>query len=272
MKFILIITLVFLTSSVFSTPGDIIDVFTIEGQSIYGISGLAKDWDDGHVFACGVRSPNKCEYCKFATGDHSLIRDWQTLAQVHQCYDMGYPYVYNGIKTFVVADFDEPRLKIVNAETGGFLSYIIDPFVGIHNVGIGVNPANSYVFCTNEGYNECKVWNKSSWSSFASYDEGGNMGVAFGWEHVFIVFNDPVYKIKVFNINGEFVDEYLLSNWGTGYVKGLSCARENIVGGNESLYISIYYPNKVIKEVEIGNFSDVAVENLSLGQVKALFH
>ncbi|RLC40989.1 MAG: hypothetical protein DRH44_07920, partial [Candidatus Coatesbacteria bacterium] len=65
------------------------------------------------------------------------------------------------------------------------------------------------------------------------YNYGGNDCIV-ALDHIepWLRLYDPVYKIKVFNINGEFVDEYLLNNWGTGYVKGLSCVRENIVGGN----------------------------------------
>ncbi|MGQ9705575.1 MAG: hypothetical protein ACUVWP_01045 [bacterium] len=55
-------------------------------------------------------------------------------------------------------------------------------------------------------------------------------------------------------------------------MRGLSCGRKNAVNNNESVYSAIYYPSQVIVEIEVGNFSDVGIEAISIGRIKALYH
>jgi len=271
MKFLVIIILVTTSTILFSTPGDILDVFKLAGQSEYGISGLEKDPVDGNIWAAGLFSPYTCKFCKFTPYEHYITKQWEVLSNVNDCKDVAYPYIYNSKSVFVVVDNNPPRLKLCDAENGSYLGSLQDPFFGSYDIGVGVDFNTNCLYLTNEAFNLCKKWNGTEWIDFAVYSEAGNMGVAYGWKHIFVIFSTPTYKIKVFDGNGNCVDEYSLNNWGGKYMRGLCCGRKNAVNNDESVYAAIYYPSQVIVEIEVGNFSDVGIEVSSFGRIKSLY-
>lgn len=269
---IIISSIIFLfISTAIASPGDTIDIFTLPDQPIGGVRGLAKDWSDGNIFAAGPRYEDHCVFCKFHLDDHHLVKDWVLLAGCFRNADIGYPYHYSGYNVLVVMDDSVPRVKLFNSTNGNYIGYLDDPFNQEFTEGVGANPNNNFLYATNNNLSECKEWDGTQWSTFATYSESNNAGVAYGWGCVFVIFSHPIYKIKVFNESGEFIEEYSLNNWGTGYISGISCAHEDIIGNNESLFVSITYPSNIIKEVEVGNFYEEAIENLSVGMIRAVF-
>ncbi|MGQ9705576.1 MAG: hypothetical protein ACUVWP_01050 [bacterium] len=207
--------LFFTISLAFAVPSNIIDVFTLQGQPRYGVAGLEKDPVDGGIFAVGLFSPYTCKFCKFTPYEHYITKQWKVLSGVNDFKDVAYPYIYNSKSVFVVVDNGPPRLKLCDSENESYLGSLQDPFFGSYDIGVGVDFKTNYLYFTNEAFYLCKKLNGTEWIDFATYSEAGNMGVAYGWKHIFIIFSAPSYKIKVFDGNGNCVDEYSLNNWGT---------------------------------------------------------
>jgi len=275
MKRMLIFIVLLFASYTFSSPGDVIDSFMITGQPSHGIKGLAKDFDDGNIWAVGLETVDQVKFCKFDCNDHSLVQEWMDLQGAKYCLDIAYPYIYGGIPTIVVVDYYEPFLKMFNPGDGGYVGMVDEPFDDGYEVGLAANYYLNDLYCNNgdsDIFRECRRFHGSEWDTFITYDEENNMGVAYGWHHIFIIFSYPEFKIKVFDEQGIFVEEYELNEWGEAYMIGISCGREDVVGENESVFVALYYPSDMIREVEIGNFSKTGVERNSLGAIKAMFH
>jgi hypothetical protein len=270
MKFV-VIGLFFIAIYAFSAPGDTIRTFTLDGQPYDGVNGLAYDPEDGNIWAAGVGdSYNKCYFCKFKNDEsHSIVQNWQLLQGQWFVYDIAYPYFF-GKDTIVAIDMNSPRCKVHDKDNGQYLYYLsTDPF-GSYSCGIEANK-NDKLTLYASGYDRLRinVWNGYSWSKWADCDNYA-LGVAFGWNHIFVI-HSQINKISVFNIDGTKDSEINLNNWTSSSMYGLSRGRDNCVGENDSLYTTCYYPSKVIKEIEIGDYNTM-VETTSIGDIKAMFH
>ncbi|MGQ9706794.1 MAG: hypothetical protein ACUVWP_07350, partial [bacterium] len=272
MKEIITICLLFLISDLFSSPGDTIDTFTLEGQPGEGMRGLSYDPVDGNIWCAGTNSNDDCYFCKFKNiPPHDIIQNWQKLQGHHIAYDIAYPYQYNNSDTIVVIDTPYPRLKIYNKYNGQYLGGISqDPFGG-NSVGVESNRYENTLYASGASSSYIiKKWNGSSWDNWATSGYYP-LGIAFGWNHVFVIHNDPTNYIWVFNLDGTKYEEIKLNKWNSTYMYGLSKGRDNVVNNNETLYTTCLYPSMVIKEIEIGDYNTV-INTTSIGDIKAIFH
>jgi hypothetical protein len=256
---------------VFSVPGDTISTFTLEGQPTWGAHGLAYDPADGNIWAAGPNDNNNCIFCKFKNDtSHSIVQNWQKLQGQYWVYDIGYPYLYSSIDTIVAVDMNSPRIKIYNKDNGQYLgSFSSDPF-GSDTAGIDINKYDKLTsYASGYQISLIRKWNGYSWSDWAT--PGSHpLGVAFGWDHIFVIHTSPTYSIWVFNLDGTKDAEIKLNNWTSGLMYGLSRGRDNCVGENDSLYATCESPSRVIKEIEIGDYN-TEIETTSIGDIKALF-
>ncbi|MCK4303214.1 MAG: T9SS type A sorting domain-containing protein [Candidatus Eisenbacteria sp.] len=242
--------------SLSADPGDIIDEFMLPGQPDWGTYGLAKDWDDGNIWAVGMDTYEFCKSGKFHNDTHTMIVGWEYLDMWDPpiwVMDIAYPYEYGGQNCLVLADAERPELRIYHPYDRSYLGDIpINPFTSGFSTGLAANPVNCHLYATNYYVTETREWDGTEWSTFTTYGDSPSMGVAYGWNHVFVAFKDP-FKIVVFREDGAFVEEYTLNGW-THSLAGICCAREDAVGENESLYIT-WTAYAKIREVEVGDFT-----------------
>jgi hypothetical protein len=258
---------------VFSMPGDTISTFTLQDQPYEGISGLAYDPEDGNIWAAGAGpNYNECYYCKFKNDtSHSIVQYWQLLQGQYDVYDIGYPYYYENTDTIVAIDRNSPRVKMYNKDNGKCLGdFPGEPF-GDKTYGIDINKNDKLTsYASGDDSLIIKVWDGYSWNKWANCDNYA-LGVAFGWNHIFVVHSSPKNTIWVFNLDGINVAQIKLNDWTSLLMYGSSRGRDDCVGKNDSLYITCFYPSKVVKEVEIGDYDSV-IETTSVGDIKAIFH
>lgn len=260
MRQLIIIAVLLLTPlSLLADPGDTIDEFSLPAQPDWGVYGLARDWVDGNIWAVGMDTYEFCKSGKFHNTTHDMIVGWEYLDMYDPpvwVMDIAYPYEYNGQDCLVLADAERPELRIYHPYNRSYLGDIpINPFSSGFSTGLAANPSNCHLYATNYYVTEAREWDGVDWSTFTTYTESPSMGVAYGWNHIFIAFRDP-FKIKVFAENGTFVEEYELSGW-THSLAGICCAREDAVGENESLYVT--WPDYAkIREVEVGDFTGIS--------------
>ena len=258
----------------YAEPGDIIRTFELEDQPRYGVWGLAYDPEDGNIWACGDDSEYS-EFCKFRNDEgHDIIQEWQELEAIYYVYDMAYPYYYEGKDTIVIIEggYDGPSpVKIYDKENGNLLGEFSE------------SPGVSYGICANYdketlyaslycGYYIYR-WDGSTWEWFSNSD-GYAIGMAYGWERVFVIYDISPPCIKVFDSDGNLEERIKLNDWDGYGVSGLSRGRENISGYNESLYATMYDDKigyGIICEIEVGDYN-TAINSSSVGEIKALFH
>ncbi|MGQ9705681.1 MAG: hypothetical protein ACUVWP_01580 [bacterium] len=164
-----------------------------------------------------------------------------------------------------------PILKIYNKDNGLKLgNFSKDPF-GSSTIGIEANKNDKLtLYAGNGSGNTIKKWDGSEWNYWANCGVHP-FGTAFGWNHVFVVLSSTPYSIEVFDLDGNKITDIRLNNWDTGIMYGLCRGRDNVVGENDSLYITVYYPSVAIKEIEIGDYNTV-INTTSIGDIKAIFH
>jgi len=273
MRKFLLIGFSLLSINVFSTPGDTIDTFTLEGQPKEGLHGLAYDPEDGNIWCAGPNATDDCYFCKFKNiPPHDIVQNWQKLQNMRRVYDIAYPYDYYGTDTIVAVDSTAPRIKIYNKNNGSNLSYLSsDPFGG-STVGIDSNKFDKLSLYSSGASSSyfIKKWTGSSWDNWTTSGYYP-LGIAFGWNHVFVIHNEPTNSIWVFNLDSTKYSEIKLKNWGSTYMYGLCRGRDNVVYSNETLYTTCEYPSIVIKEIEIGDYN-TDIETSSIGDIKAIFH
>lgn len=242
--------------AVSADPGDIIDEFSLPGQPDWGVYGLAKDWNDGHIWAVGMDTYEFCKSGKFHNDSQEMIIDWEYLDMWDPpvwVMDIAYPYEYGGRNCIVLADAERPELRIYDPFTRDYLGDVpINPFTSGFSTGLAADPANCDLYAANYYCPEARRWDGAEWNTFATYEHSPSMGVAYGWNHVFVAFQNP-FVIMVFDENGTFVEEYALNGW-THSLSGICCAREDAVGDNESLYVT-WTAYAMIREVEVGDFT-----------------
>ncbi|RLC39026.1 MAG: hypothetical protein DRH51_07645 [Candidatus Coatesbacteria bacterium] len=270
MKYNIILFIILTASFSYAVPGDTIDTWCPSGNS--NPRGLARIWDENAIWVAGPVTNNNCTYAKLDNIDHSILQDWQQLSGAYWCMDIGYPYMYDNKETIIVIDSISPRLKLYDPDDGSYLGYIPDPFDSGIIEGCGSDLDTNNVYVSNYSSTIIKEWNGSSWGDFTNCPGSPCMGVAVGWGHVMVITAQYDYSIHIFSMDGDHKCDIDLQSWGTQYMVGLCCAHENIVGGNESVYTAVYYPDNCIKEIEIEDIWEGTVAPSSVGGIKAIFH
>jgi hypothetical protein len=254
----------------FAAAGDVIRTFTLEGQPAQGVRGLAYDWSDGNVWAAGPRGQNDVLFGKFDPASASVVGSWRAVTEPFWCYDIAYGYVISATPYLVLLDGHRPRIRLYTT-AGSYYGTLPDPFPDGYNEGCACDgPSNLYL--TNYRYKDVYWWNGSTWKGWAKVPGEKPEGVAAGWGRVFVVTAASDYKIYEFGAEtGSLQRSIPLNNWGTRYMVGMSIGRVNAKGGEESVFLAIYYPSSYICEVSVGDVTGAAVAPASLGKVKALF-
>jgi hypothetical protein len=167
-------------------------------------------------------------------------------------------------------DYSRPAMRIYNKTNGNYLgSLSILPYGNSLFSGIASDYNEVYLYVAG-GDGKIRKWNGYEWSDFGDVLEN-SQGVAYGWNHVFVVHSYNTYEIRVFKSDGTFVKDISLNNWGDYYMCGLCRGRDNVVNSSESIYVACHYPASVIKEIEIGDFNQTDIKITSFGDIKALF-
>ncbi len=258
-------------NSAHGVAGDVIRTFTIAGQPANGIRGLAFDWSDGNVWAAGPVTNYNISLGKFRPATGALVGSWRTLNEPRWCYDIGYGYRIGGTRYIIIVDGSAPRFRLFTA-TGSYYGSFTDPFSGGYDEGVACDWGGSYIYASNYSYSAVHRWNGSTWSAWANMPAGPAAGVAAAWGRVFVVSTSSDLKIYEFDdATGSLQRSIPLRNWGTQYMIGMSRGRVNAQGGEESVFLAIYYPSFYISEVSVGDITGTAVAPASLGTVKALF-
>jgi hypothetical protein len=259
------------TNFAYGVAGDVIRTFTLAGQPANGIRGLAFDWRDGNVWAAGPVTNYNIYLGKFRPATGALVGSWRTLNEPRWCFDIGYGYRIGGTRYIVLADNTAPRFRLFTA-AGSYYGSFADPFSGGYDEGVACDWGGSYIYASNYSYNAVYRWNGSTWSAWANSPARPVMGAAAAWGRVFAVTTSPDFKIYEFNdATGALQRSIPLRNWGTQYMVGMSRGRVDAQGGEESVFLAIFYPSFYISEVSIGDITATAVAPSSLGKVKALF-
>ncbi|MGQ9706465.1 MAG: hypothetical protein ACUVWP_05615 [bacterium] len=267
MKIVLIINLLFLITISYAVPGDTIRTVSF---GYYRVMGLAYDSKDRGIWISASQDYNIVLFCKYDNSLDTKLRNWIQLKDAYHCSDITYPYFYNGNDCLAIVDEKSPIIKIYNPNDGSFLGSIPDPPITGPTVGIAVGEDETIIFISNFNRNYLQRWNGASWTNFGTTLSKA-CGVSYAWNHIFIIHQPEVKKLRVLKKNGSFMRDIPLNNWGSYYMIGLCRGRDNIVGKNESLYTAIIYPANYIREIEIGDLN-TDIETTSLGDIKALFH
>ncbi len=195
----------FLVSSpILADTGDIIDEFSLPGQPGWGVYGLAKDWDDGNIWAVAMDTYEFCKLGKFHNDSHVMLKNWEYLdlwVPPLSVGDIAYPYEKGGQKCIVVADAERPELRLYDPSDCSYAGETpINPFGNTaFNTGIAANPDTCNLFTVNDHYSEVHEWDHTNWSTLTSYTNSPNYGVAYGWNHIFVGISDPtnsIFKIR----------------------------------------------------------------------------
>ena len=264
--------------SVLAAPGDTIDEFYPDGGPDYGAWGFARDPADGNIWAAG---PDTYEFCKLGKFEnnpsHNMIIPFEYIWGPVWIIDIAYPYECNGVDCIAITDGEISEIGLYNPYSHNHEGDIpVNPFTGGCNSGIAANPDNNHLFAANRDYKEILEWDGTSWNIFTTFYEETmyTWGVAYGWNHLFVAFGmgNCTPKIVVFDENGEYVEEYELTGWHpSGQIAGMGCARENAVGDNESVYVCSIAEYGLVKEVEVGNFGTLQLDETTFGGIKAMF-
>ncbi|RLC44270.1 MAG: hypothetical protein DRH44_02840 [Candidatus Coatesbacteria bacterium] len=259
----------------YADPGDIIRTFDLDGNQGYGIWGLAYDPEDGNIWAAqDKRDDDYSKFCKFRNDEgHEIIQDWQELENNIWVDDIAYPYSYEGKDTLVILDnsTDGPTLmNIYDKETGEYLGRVTNEF--LISYGIEASHNGNILYASDWLPGEIYTFYGYNWGWFSDCEEDA-VGVAYGWERVFVIHNITPPSIWVFDLDGNLEDEIEVNGWDGYGVSGLSRGRENISGYNESLYVAVYdtHGYSIIYEIEVGDYN-TAINSSSVGEIKALFH
>jgi hypothetical protein len=266
----LLIALAFATS-VYGAAGDVIRTFTLTGQPPRGVRGLAYDFSDGNVWAAGPNTNYDIWLGKFRPATGSLVGSWRSLKEPNWCFDLGYGYRIGGTRYIILVDNRTPRLRVYTT-TGSYYGSLTDPFTGGYDTGVACDWDGRYIYASNYSFSGINRWDGATWSAWANIPAGPAEGAAAGWGRVFVVTTASDYKIYEFGAEtGSLQRSIPLKNWGTQYMVGMSIGRVNAKGGEESVFLAIYYPSFYICEVSVGDIAGAAVAPASLGAVKALF-
>lgn len=248
-----------------AAPGTIVRSFSLPGQPAMGVRGLAKDWDDGNVWAVGVQATGNVWFGKFNAATGSMVTSWGTLQGLYWAYDAGYGYLYGGNRMLVLPDGTNLRLYTT---AGLFVTSIA---AGFSVAGLDCDWLGSYIFA---GDSSSAIIRRGpgTWTNWASYTGGTCSGLATGWGRVFIVTPPTDAKFYeftgIYNSSGSFVRSFPHS---LNLMTGMSIGRVNGYGDEETLFVACIAPSYLIYEVSVGDVSGTAVFPASLGRVKALF-
>lgn len=273
MRFTLLALLVLtLTSAVFAVPGDIIRSQSISGQPANGIRGLARDWDTGRIWVAGPEGTYNVIYTSLDM--ESLAPDaWKTAdGSQYWVFDIGYGYDMGGTKCLLMNDQSSPFTKIIDPSDGSYLGNLPDYYsTADYTDGCAVDQDAGRVYLSSHGNPEVVYYDGATFNLFDSITGAKNMGVAVGWDHVFIIRTDPYYTIEVYDLGGGFVESIPLNGWSSSnYVMGLACGREDLSGDTESLFFADFVSNQV-HEVEVGDYTGTSLQQTTWGGIKAGF-
>jgi len=272
MRFAIVLLIAFAFAySVYGAAGDVISTFTLTGQPSYGVRGLAYDWSDGNVWAAGPVANYNIYLGKFRPATRSLVGSWRSLKEPNWCFDLGYGYRIGGTRYIVLVDNRTPRIRLYTT-TGSYYGSLPDPFSGGYDEGAACDWDGRYIYASNYSFTAIYRWNTATWSPWATAPASPVMGVAAAWGRVFVVTSASDYKIYEFGAEtGSLQRSIPLNNWGTQYMVGMSIGRVDAKGGEESVFLAIFYPSFYICEVSVGDITAAALAPASLGAVKALF-
>jgi len=274
MKSLLILLVILSVGCVYAGKGDIISEFTLSGQPVSGVRGLAYDPSDGNIWAAGPNAVNDVIFAKFDIVTHEIVQNWQNVQSQYWVFDIGWKYKYNGIDCLVMVDQNLPRIRLINPSDGSFMGYLPDSFNGGYDEGMEGDYDNNWgvtLYSTNYSYEFIMKWNGSSWADWGPtlYPV---MGCAYGWAHVFFIHTSPTYQIRSIKTSDGFIEEDIpLKNWGTCYMVGLSRGRDNYYNTEDTLFVACFYPANVIREVSIGNYNQTDITPTSVGSIKSMF-
>ncbi|MGQ9705573.1 MAG: hypothetical protein ACUVWP_01035 [bacterium] len=273
-RFLVYFIFFIITSYVYSNKGGLISEFTLIGQPEQGVRGLAYAPADGNIWVAGPNSINNVIFGKFKNDvSHSMVQNWQAVANQYWVFDIGFKYIYSGIDCLVMVDQNSPRIHLKKPSDGSDVGSITDPFSGGTDEGIEGDYKNSWgvtLYASNFNYSNIVRWNGTSWSN---YTTGGSrpMGVAYGWAHIFVI-DGIELTIYVFKASdGSLAEKIPLINWSY-YMIGLSRGRDNYDSKTDTLYTACYYPSNLIYEIDIGNYNQQEIEPMSVGSIKAMFN
>jgi len=273
MKFFAAVIFALLTASAaFAATGDILRSQPLAGQPLNGVRGLAMDWDTGLIWVAGPDAENTIKY---ATMDPVTMTPgtWMSAAfDQYWVFDIGYGYDSGGTKYLLMNDQSSPFTKMIDPADGSYDGSLPDYYsVSDYTDGCGVDWTNNYVYLSSHGSPEVVYYDGATFNPFASITDGLNMGLAVGWEHVFVIRTSPWYTIEVYQINGTFVESIPLNSWSGNYVIGLSCGQEDVVGNNESLFFADFISQQV-HEIEVGDYTTPgSLTQSTWGEIKAGF-
>jgi hypothetical protein len=284
MKVFVYVCVAALAGVAFGAPGDTLWWGQLPASEDIVVGGLAYDPQDGKIWAAGPVSgmTGQCRYCKFDPVTHQLSRDWAPMTpSVGSCFDIGYGYEYGGVRCLVVNDdfYYSPYTKIIDPGDGSYKGALPNYFSRpSYTAGCAVDWKTNDVFISSNvrtldgGTDDPRVarYDGNAWQVFATVGEA-NEGLAVGWGRVFLLRMYPFYDIYVFDMEGKHEDTIHLTRPPANYISGLSLGRVDAVGANESLFIGLKSSDHGVFEVEVKDYTGVAVAPASLGRVKALF-
>jgi len=199
MKGLILVTLILAVVSAYAAKGDTLATFTLSGQPAGGVRGLAYDPLDTNIFAAGPSETGKIIFCKFKNYDdtHPIINNWLTAASMYWVFDIGWKYTYSGTDCLVMLDQNSPRIHLIKPGDGSSVGTLTDAFSGGYDEGIEGDYTNGWgttLYLDNYSYTNVYKWNGSSWTSWGTCSSPA-MGIAMGWNHVFVIHTASVYAI-----------------------------------------------------------------------------
>lgn len=266
---LVVIAILAIVGTAFGTPGSVIRSFTLPGQPAQGPRGLAYDWSDNNIWVAGPVTTNVIQFGKFNPTTGSMVVNWRSATGGYWVFDIGYGYQVSGTRYLVFVDQTAPRLRLFTT-TGSYYGSLSDPFSGGYDEGVDCDWGGTYVYVTNYAQTPIKRWSGSSWATFATVPATPPMGCATGWGKTFVVTTQYDYKIYQFNTAGSLEKSIPLVGWSF-YMVGLSIGRQNVVGNEDSLFVAVFSPSRMVYEVSVGDVSPSGVAPTSLGKIKSLY-
>ncbi|NIT37351.1 MAG: hypothetical protein GTN49_12790 [candidate division Zixibacteria bacterium] len=268
--FLVTFAILAIVGTAFGAAGSTIRSFTLPGQPAQGPRGVAYDWSDDNIWVAGPQRTNSIIFGKFNPTTGSMVVNWRSATGAYWVFDIGYGYQVGGTRYLLFVDQNAPRLRLFTT-AGSQYGSIQNPFSGGYNEGVACDWGGKLVYGTNYSYGDIYKWSGTAWSKFATCPGRPPMGCATGWDKVFVVTTSADYKIYQFSTTGSLEKSIPLLNWGRRYMVGMSIGRKDVVGNEDSVFLCIFYPSKMIYEVSVGDIVGTGIVPTSLGKIKSLY-
>jgi hypothetical protein len=266
---LVVIAILAIVGTAFGAAGSIIRSFTLPGQPAQGPRGLAYDWSDNNIWVAGPVTSYSIQFGKFNPTTGSMVVNWRSASGAYWVFDIGYGYQVSGTRYLLFVDQTAPRLRLFTT-TGSYYGSLSDPFSGGYDEGVDCDWGGTYVYVTNYSYTNIYKWSGSTWGNFGTSPGRPVMGCATGWDKVFIVTTLGDYKIYQFNTAGSLEASIPLQSWSY-YMVGLSTGRVDVVGSEDSVFVAVFSPSRMVYEVSVGDVAASGIAPTSLGKIKSLY-